>query len=67
MTRDAYEAFILGQQDGNTCVDLADSERDEHFACGWLCEVCCGDVLLGKLTIVHARCGGPKIRRASKE
>jgi hypothetical protein len=64
----AYKAFVLGQQDGNACIDLADSERDEHFACGWLREVCCGDVLLGKLTIVHAHCGGgPKIRRASIE
>ena len=26
----AYEALVWGEKDGDTCVDLADGERDEH-------------------------------------
>lgn len=33
---DAYEALVLGQKHGDTGIDLADSEGDEHgaYMCG---------------------------------
>lgn len=32
----AYQAFILGQQNSNAGVDLADSEGDQHGVSWWV-------------------------------
>lgn len=29
-----YESFVFCQEHGDTCVDLADGEGDEHGGCG---------------------------------
>jgi hypothetical protein len=64
----AYESLVFGQEHGDAGVDLADSEGDEHGACGRVCVVLRRRDMMVSLELSQLSLslhGGPTIHRAS--